>query len=85
MSEASLKSVEHIVSQRATLAVDKIGLEMKREGAADIMKWWLYFSTDVIGELTFGDSFRMLEQGKVSKVISPDNHSIISSSYFASV
>lgn len=51
MSEASLKDVEHIVHQRAELAVEKIGLEMKQDGAADVMKWWLYFSTDVIGEV----------------------------------
>ncbi|KAF2821094.1 cytochrome protein [Ophiobolus disseminans] len=68
ISEASLKNVEHIVHQRAELAVEKIGLETKQGGAADVMKWWLYFSTDVIGELTFGDSFRMLEQGKVRTI-----------------
>jgi cytochrome P450 len=65
ISEASLKKVEHIVQARGDLAVEKIGLDMKRDGAVDVMKWWLFFSTDVIGELTFGDSFRMLEQGKV--------------------
>lgn len=66
MSEASLNNVEQFVQDRADLAIDKIGLEMKTNGAADVMKWWMFFSTDVIGELTFGDSFRMLEQGKVS-------------------
>ncbi|KAJ4345353.1 uncharacterized protein N0V89_011483 [Didymosphaeria variabile] len=65
ISEANLKSFEHIVQARGDLAVEKIGLAMKRYGAADVMKWWMFFSTDVIGELTFGDSFRMLEQGKV--------------------
>jgi cytochrome P450 len=61
MSEASL--VEAVVQERAELAVQKIGEETEREGKADVMKWWMFFSTDVIGELTFGDSFRMLEQG----------------------
>lgn len=65
ISEASLKNVEHIVQARGDLAVEQIGLDMKGDRAADVMKWWLFFSTDVIGELTFGDSFRMLEQGKV--------------------
>ncbi|KAL1603476.1 hypothetical protein SLS60_005063 [Paraconiothyrium brasiliense] len=67
MSEANLKNVEHIVQARGDLAVEKIGLGMKRYGAADVLKWWMFFSTDVIGELTFGDSFRMLEQGKVNQ------------------
>jgi hypothetical protein len=53
------------VKARADLAVEKIGLEMQKHGAADVLKWWTSFTTDVIGELTFGDSFRMLEQSKV--------------------
>lgn len=65
ISEASLKNVEHLVQARGDLAVEKIGADMKRYQVADVMKWWLFFSTDVIGELAFGDSFRMLEQGKV--------------------
>jgi cytochrome P450 len=71
MSEASLKTVEGVVHERAELAVQRIGEEMKKEGRANVMKWWMFFSTDVIGELTFGDSFRMLEQGKVSSSASP--------------
>ncbi|KAF2875576.1 cytochrome protein [Massariosphaeria phaeospora] len=69
MSEANLKGVEYIVQERLDLAIERIGDEMKREGCADVMKWWLFFSTDVIGELTFGDSFRMLEQGKKNQYV----------------
>jgi hypothetical protein len=65
LSESNLKDVEHVVKARADLAVEKIGLEMQKRGAADVLKWWTFFTTDVIGELTFGDSFRMLEQSKV--------------------
>jgi cytochrome P450 len=64
MSETSLKAVEHIVRSRAELAVDKMGEEAKNRGAVDVLKWWFFFSTDVIGELTFGESFRMLDIGK---------------------
>jgi cytochrome P450 len=73
ISESSLKKVEHVIHQRASLAVEKIGLEMKNNGAADVMKWWLFYSTDVIGELTFGESFHMLEQGKVSSAYHANN------------
>lgn len=66
MSETSLKKMEYIIEQRAALAVQKIGLDIKKDGVADVLKWWLFYSTDVIGELTFGDSFRMLEQGRVN-------------------
>ncbi|KAH6620203.1 cytochrome P450 [Boeremia exigua] len=66
ISDSGLKSFEHVVHARANLAVEQIGKEMEMNGTADVLKWWMFFSTDVIGELTFGDSFRMLEKGKVN-------------------
>lgn len=65
LSDTSLKLFEPVITARVSLAIDKIGEEMKIRGAADIFKWWSFMSTDIIGELTFGDSFRMLDQGKV--------------------
>lgn len=65
MSESSLKSLIPTINSRVELAVDKIGAEMKALGYADVCKWWLFMTTDTIGELTFGDSFRMLELGRV--------------------
>ncbi|KND89234.1 putative sterigmatocystin biosynthesis P450 monooxygenase [Tolypocladium ophioglossoides CBS 100239] len=64
MSESSLKSLIPTVNGRVELAVDKISAEMKALGYADVCKWWLFMTTDTIGELTFGDSFRMLELGR---------------------
>jgi len=65
LSESSLKSVEPFLRQTAQLAMRRIGEEMATRGAADLFKWSLFFATDVIGELTFGESFRMLDIGKV--------------------
>jgi cytochrome P450 len=65
LSESSLKQFEKVVTARIQLAVQKIGEESKKCGAADVLKWWLFMATDIIGELSFGDSFRMLELGKV--------------------
>ena len=48
------------------LAVKGISKEMAKRGAADVFKWWMFMATDVIGELSFGESFKMLESGKVS-------------------
>lgn len=39
--------------------------EMKSRGAADVYKWWNFMTADITGELTFGESFRMLEKGEV--------------------
>ena len=66
MSKSSLKSVEPIVKSKVELAMQQMAREMKSRGCADIAKWWLFMATDVIGELSFGDSFRTLEIGKVS-------------------
>jgi cytochrome P450 len=69
MSESSLKSAEALVHRRASLAIEKISLDMKEHGAANVLKWFMFFSTDVIGELTFGESFKMLELGKVNRTL----------------
>lgn len=65
LSETSLQALHPIVEQRVTLAVDRMKEEMKSRGATDVFKWFLFMATDVIGELTFGESFRMLELGEV--------------------
>ncbi|MBE3046281.1 cytochrome P450 [Candidatus Bathyarchaeota archaeon] len=65
LSESALKTVEPIVRSKASLAVQRISEEMNSRGAADVFKWFLFYSTDVIGELSFGQSFRMLEIGMV--------------------
>ncbi|CAO2649663.1 Nn.00g070480.m01.CDS01 [Neocucurbitaria sp. VM-36] len=64
LSESNLKQFERVVTEKANHAVERIGEEMKKIGAANVMKWWLFMATDIIGELSFGDSFRMLEQGR---------------------
>ncbi|KAH7088039.1 cytochrome P450 [Paraphoma chrysanthemicola] len=64
MSEQSLKTMEQVIQERISFAIEKLGQIMKENGAANIFDWWLYMATDVINELTFGDSMRMLEQGE---------------------
>ena len=67
MSETSLKNVEPTVNKNVTKAIDGIEAEMKmNSGPADIFKWFTFMATDVIGELSFAESFRMLDQAKVS-------------------
>lgn len=66
MSEGSLKSVEPTVAAHVDVVVRRIGEETGSRGAADVLRWATYMATDIIGELTFGESFRMLERGKVS-------------------
>ncbi|KAH9905812.1 cytochrome P450 [Xylariomycetidae sp. FL2044] len=64
VSENGLKPMLPQIESRVRLAVQRMGEEMKTRGAADVYKWWMFMTTDVIGELSFGDSFRTLERGK---------------------
>lgn len=64
-AESSMNSLEPAVFARAKLAVEKIGQDLEMAGRADILKWWTLFAMDVISELCYGESFRMLDAGKV--------------------
>lgn len=33
----------------------------------DVFKWSLFYATDIIGELSFGESLRMLESGEAPR------------------
>lgn len=66
IAEANLKQFEPIIDERVQLTIRKIRDELHTRGAADVFKWFNFMSTDILGELTFGESFRMLEYGKVS-------------------
>lgn len=66
-SNSSLKgNWEAEIRRKTTLAVDQIKNATKQSGkGADVLKWWTLMATDVITQLSFGESFEMLEQGKV--------------------
>ena len=66
ISDSSLSYLVPQISNRVEYTIERIAEEIDNRGAADIFKWWLFMATDIIGELSFGESFRMLEAGKVS-------------------
>lgn len=65
MAESSLKNVVPQITARVDMAIAAMQRDMNDSGVVDVYKWWLFMATDIIGELTFGESFQMLEQGKV--------------------
>lgn len=65
MAHTNLARVEPAVQGRVKLAIEQMAAEISRRGAVDIFKWWAFMATDVIGELSFGQSFRTLEYGEV--------------------
>ncbi|RWA11207.1 hypothetical protein EKO27_g3892 [Xylaria grammica] len=69
MSETSLKAMEPQIEEKVRLAIEKMGEEMKARKAVDVYKWWMFMTTDIIGQLTFGESFYALENGKADTYI----------------
>jgi hypothetical protein len=65
MSETSLRQHEHTVADKVRLCVEQMANEVESRGCMDVFKWWCFLATDTIGELSFGESFRMLEKGEV--------------------
>ena len=55
---------EPTVKQKCQLAVKNIKRQAE-EGSADVLKWWTFMATDIVGRLGFGESFGMLELGHV--------------------
>ncbi|OQD60356.1 hypothetical protein PENPOL_c024G09110 [Penicillium polonicum] len=64
ISDTSLHQHEDLITGRIKMTICKMAEETQTRGATDIFKWWLFMATDIIGELSFGESFRMLEAGE---------------------
>jgi cytochrome P450 len=65
MSDASLQAMQPTIDANIQLAIQQMRHEMKSRGSIDIFKWWYFMSTDLIGQLTFGHTFKLLERGQV--------------------
>ena len=61
MTETGLKPMESTVNNNIQKTIDGIALEHVQTGSADVFKWFTYMATDIIGELSFAESFRMLD------------------------
>ena len=48
------------------MTVSKIKRDALKDGKVDIMKWWIRMTTDVLGNLAFGESLDMVETESVS-------------------
>ncbi|KAJ9486076.1 hypothetical protein VN97_g7272 [Penicillium thymicola] len=64
ISDTSLHQHEYLITDRVKMTISRMAEEIQNRGATDVFKWWLFMATDIIGELSFGESFRMLEAGK---------------------
>lgn len=57
---------EDVVKEKVNTAVAKIKSDLVNGNESNVMKWWMLMASDVIGQLSFGESFEQLQVGKVS-------------------
>ncbi|CAN9175716.1 unnamed protein product [Alternaria alternata] len=62
-SEKWIKNLEPYIAKTVRLAIERIAGDIKEHGHSDIYKWFTFMATDVVGQSSFGESFRMLETG----------------------
>ncbi|RSL95355.1 hypothetical protein CDV31_013915 [Fusarium ambrosium] len=58
-----------LIQAKVDLAMEQMEAEYRKLGYTDVHKWFSFMATDIIGDLTFGSSFRMLEQGRRSQYV----------------
>ncbi|KAH8896591.1 cytochrome P450 [Thozetella sp. PMI_491] len=64
MSESGLKAFLPQIDAKVRLAIQRIADEYESaRGVADVAKWFMFLSFDVVGDLAFGESFGNLERG----------------------
>ncbi|KAF9888504.1 hypothetical protein FE257_008611 [Aspergillus nanangensis] len=68
-----------VIRAKVDKAVEQLKSEGKGKGEVDILKWWTLMATDVIGHLSFGQSFNMLDIGRKTNYIN-----VLESSLFGS-
>jgi cytochrome P450 len=71
MPDSPVMTMLPIIDARIQQSISRMREEIQARETVDILKWWMFMATDIIGELTFGDSFCMLDQGKVGWRLHP--------------
>ncbi|GAB7339113.1 hypothetical protein MBLNU457_5787t1 [Dothideomycetes sp. NU457] len=54
---------EHVIRDKVNLTIAQIKSESARNGSADVLKWFMFMASDVIANLSFGESFHAIESG----------------------
>ncbi|KAJ4397491.1 hypothetical protein N0V93_001721 [Gnomoniopsis smithogilvyi] len=64
LSQNAVDCMYTTLSSRVALAIQRMGEETNQNGFTDIYKWWTLMMADIMGEVTFGQSLGLLEEGK---------------------
>lgn len=60
---------ESEVRPKCELTVKRMGEESKMMGKVDVLKWLTFMTSDVVGDLAFGESFGNLDRGEKNEFI----------------
>ncbi|KAH7350674.1 cytochrome P450 monooxygenase-like protein [Rhexocercosporidium sp. MPI-PUGE-AT-0058] len=63
-SDKALQEQEPIVTSYCDLLIEQLHSQMEAKQTVDIAAWFNFASFDIIGDLTFGESFHALEKGE---------------------
>ena len=63
-SARALSEQEPLVRQFVDRFMEKIGEHGQNNGGMDMDHWFTFFTFDVIGKLSLGESFHCIEEGK---------------------
>ncbi|KAF4897308.1 Cytochrome P450 monooxygenase azaI [Colletotrichum viniferum] len=69
MAESALQKHVPVVVSNIRLALNRMRDDMEKNDYTDVYHWFLSMATDIVGELSFGESFRMLETGEENQYI----------------
>ncbi|KAK7998175.1 hypothetical protein PG989_006215 [Apiospora arundinis] len=67
MSESGLLRHKAAIDGKVRLAIQRMAEETERRGFTDVLFWSMCMTTDIIAELSFGQSFNQLETGERSE------------------
>ncbi|KAE8343840.1 hypothetical protein BDV24DRAFT_161142 [Aspergillus arachidicola] len=63
-SEAGLREQEPVIQQKISVLIKQLHAEATNGGSPEMTSWFNFFTFDLISELTFGESFKCLENGR---------------------
>jgi cytochrome P450 len=67
-TKAAVVQWEEQIKKLTRLAVAKIKSYAQRDGKVDVVRWWMMMMADISSNITFGESFEILEKEAVSVI-----------------
>ncbi|OAA77185.1 Cytochrome P450 [Akanthomyces lecanii RCEF 1005] len=64
MADSAIHELAPRVGGHVDFAIQQMKAESETRKVVDVWKWWLFMTTDIIVEFTFGESFHMLQRGE---------------------